>query len=150
MNTLFGGNEKVSINPMLFSLVLPLILSIVCFVYGARASSQASIQNDNVKNLQIVLYTQGAIFGAIFILYSISKFFKLEEDPYLIIIQKLVILALLGVSGYGISVYDQTDPSLKQTRNVVLGVSIIGLLTGLPLVKAIPNCIIENINTDLI
>ena len=83
-------------------------------------------------------------------LYSISKFFQLESNPYLILIQKLVILALLGVSSYGIYVYDQSDSSLKEIKNVVLGVSIIGLLTGLPLVKAIPNCIIENINTDLI
>jgi len=152
MNTLFGGatNEAENIIPVTFGFLIPLSLAIVCFYFAARSSQNTSKKNQNIKNLEIVLYTQGAIYILIFGLYSVSQFVKLDSFAYLILFQKIVILTLIAISGYGLSVYDQTDPSVKEIRNVVFGISIVGLITALPLVKTIPQCIIDNIKTDLV
>jgi uncharacterized membrane protein len=151
MNKLFGGsnNEEDSMIPLAFGFLVPLVLAIVCFVYAAKSSQNDSKNNENIKKLQTILYVQGSIYILIFGLYSISIFLSLES-PYLILFQKLVILSLIAMSGYGLSVYDQTDPAVKEIRNVVFGISIVGLLTGLPLIKAIPKCILNNIKTELI
>jgi len=152
MNTLFGGatNESENIVPVAFGFLIPLSLAIVCFYFAARSSQNNLKKNQNIKNLEIVLYTQGAIYTLIFGLYAVSQFTKLDSSAYLILFQKIVILTLIAISGYGLSVYDQTDPSVKEIRNVVFGISIVGLITALPLVKTIPQCIIENIKTELI
>ena len=152
MNTLFGGanNESENIVPVAFGFLIPLSLAIVCFYFAARSSQNNLKKNQNIKNLEIVLYTQGAIYTLIFGLYAVSQFTKLDSSAYLILFQKIVILTLIAISGYGLSVYDQTDPAVKEIRNVVFGISIVGLITALPLVKTIPQCIIENIKTELI
>jgi hypothetical protein len=152
MNTLFGGanNESENIVPVAFGFLIPLSLSFVCFYFAARSSQNNFKKNQNIKNLEIVLYTQGAIYILIFGLYAVSQFVKLDSFAYLILFQKIVILTLIAISGYGISVYDQTDPAVKEIRNVVFGISIVGLITALPLVKTIPQCIIDNIKTELI
>jgi hypothetical protein len=152
MNTLFGGddNESEKIVPVAFGFLIPLALSFVCFYFAARSSQNNFKKNQNIKNLEIVLYTQGSIYLVIFALYVVSQFVKLDSSTYLILFQKLLILTLIAISGYGISVYDQTDPSVKEIRNVVFGISIVGLLTALPLVKTIPQCIIDNIKTEII
>jgi len=152
MNTLFGGdnNESENMIPAAFGFLIPLSLGILCIFYASRSSQNNFNKNKNIKNLEIVLYTQGAIYMLIFALYGISQFIKLDSSTYLILFQKLLILTLIAISGYGISVYDQTDPAVKEIRNVVFGISIVGLLTALPLVKTIPQCIIENIKTDLV
>jgi len=152
MNTLFGGanNESENIVPVAFGFLIPLSLAIVCFYFAARSSQNNLKKNQNIKNLEIVLYTQGAIYTLIFGLYAVSQFTKLDSFAYLILFQKIVILTLIAISGYGISVYDQTDPAVKEIRNVVFGISIVGLITALPLVKTIPQCIIDNIKTDLV
>jgi hypothetical protein len=152
MNTLFGGanNESENIVPVAFGFLIPLSLAIVCFYFAARSSQNNLKKNQNIKNLEIVLYTQGAIYTLIFGLYAVSQFTKLDSFAYLILFQKIVILTLIAISGYGLSVYDQTDPAVKEIRNVVFGISIVGLITALPLVKTIPQCIIDNIKTDLV
>jgi hypothetical protein len=152
MNTLFGGanNESENIVPVAFGFLIPLSLAIVCFYFAARSSQNNLKKNQNIKNLEIVLYTQGAIYTLIFGLYAVSQFTKLDSSAYLILFQKIVILTLIAISGYGLSVYDQTDPAVKEIRNVVFGISIVGLITALPLVKTIPQCIIDNIKTELI
>ena len=152
MNTLFGGanNESENIVPVAFGFLIPLSLAIVCFYFAARSSQNNLKKNQNIKNLEIVLYTQGAIYTLIFGLYAVSQFTKLDSSAYLILFQKIVILTLIAISGYGLSVYDQTDPAVKEIRNVVFGISIVGLITALPLVKTIPQCIIDNIKTDLV
>jgi hypothetical protein len=152
MNTLFGGdnNEVENIIPVAFGFLIPLSLAIVCFYFASRSSQNTFKKNQNIKNLEIILYTQGAIYTLIFGLYAVSQFIKLDSSAYLILFQKIVILTLIAISGYGLSVYDQTDPAVKEIRNVVFGISIVGLITALPLVKTIPQCIIDNIKTDLV
>ena len=152
MNTLFGGadNETEKIIPVAFGFLIPLALAIVCFYFASRSSQNNSKKNQNIKNLEIVLYTQGSIYILIFALYVVSQFVKLDSSTYLILFQKLLILTLIAISGYGLSVYDQTDPAVKEIRNVVFGISLVGLITALPLVKTIPQCIIDNIKTELI
>ena len=152
MNTLFGGddNESEKMIPVAFGFLVPLTLAIVCFYFASRSSQNNLKKNQNIKNLEIVLYTQGAIYTLIFGLYAVSLFIKLDSSTYLILFQKILILTLIAISGYGISVYDQTDPAVKEIRNVVFGISIVGLITALPLVKTIPQCIIDNIKTELV
>jgi hypothetical protein len=152
MNTLFGGdnNEVENIIPVAFGFLIPLSLAIVCFYFASRSSQNTFKKNQNIKNLEIILYTQGAIYTLIFGLYAVSQFIKLDSSAYLILFQKIVILTLIAISGYGLSVYDQTDPAVKEIRNVVFGISIVGLITALPLVKTIPQCIIDNIKTELV
>ena len=150
MNTLFGGDNNESENIIPFAFLIPLGLALICFYFASRSSKNNLKNNQNIKNLEIVLYTQGAIYMLIFALYGISQFIKLDSSTYLILFQKLLILTLIAISGYGISVYDQADPAVKEIRNVVFGISIVGLLTALPLVKTIPQCIIDNIKTELV
>jgi TRAP-type C4-dicarboxylate transport system permease large subunit len=151
MNILFGGanNETESVTSIAFGFLIPLGLAIICFVYAARSVQKNSQNNENIKKLQIILFTQGAIYTLIFGLYSLSGFIP-SDAASLILVQKLLILSLIAISGYGISVYDQTDQSAKEIRNVVFGISLVGLLTGLPLIKSVPQCILDNIKTELI
>lgn len=148
MNVLYGGAEGEEDNmiPVAFGFLVPLGLAVVCFLYAARTTNNS----EAVKKLKIVLYVQGSIYLLILLLFAVSRFIDIQTFPYLILTQKIAILLLISISGYGISVYEKTDPSAKDIRNVVLGISIVGLLTGLPLIKAIPKCILDNIKTEIV
>lgn len=150
MNVLYGGaeNEEESFIPVAFGFLIPLGLAVVCFFFAIKTTNNS----ESAKKLKTTLYIQGSIYALILFLFAISRFLDLNRFPYLILVQKLAIITLISVSGYGIAVYDQTqtDGSTKLLRNVVFGISIVGLLTGLPLIKAIPKCILDNIKTEII
>ena len=129
MNVLYGGaeSEDDTLIPLAFGFLVPLGLAVLCFLYAVRTPDIS----EKVKKLKITLYIQGSIYLLILLLFIVSRFIDIQTFPYLILTQKIAILLLISISGYGISVYEQTDPSAKDIRNVVFGISIVGLLTGL-------------------
>lgn len=157
MNWLLGGNEdadvsKKTINPVIFNLVLPIVLAVLCFYYGTVSQAQNTPENPENSKINTMLYSYGGIYSLIIVLYGINSLgesYSFIPKYYTVLVQKLVILSLVVVSGYSIYIFDKTNQNVGISRKLLLGISIISLLSTLPLLKAVPSCVLDNINTDL-
>jgi len=152
MNWLHGGEDldlEKTISFPIFTLLFPLILSALSYI-NASSSKDNNENNENKNKINSVLNVYGNLYLVIIILFFanfVNEYYSSYlPKNYFVILEKLTILALTIVAGYGVFVYHQTQAS----RKMLLLITVVTLLYTLPMLKDVPKCIFDNLNTKLI